>query len=196
MRCMRHCVAAALLFSSVVLAVNAQTTTGSIFGDLTDTSGAVLTGVTVRIVNSSTGTNRVTETRSNGSYQFDGLLPAEYAVTVEFPGFRSITRPGVTLPIQGRIKLDFTMEVGTVAESITVTEGAPLVQPTEHVIQTVIGNRLIRDLPLKTHDFMDLALLAPGVVLDQSSVRTGATDSISFLGTYGGPLTGGNVKIR
>lgn len=171
----------------VVLAIlpaagEAQTTTGSIFGDVTDASGAVLNAATVRIVNSGTGASRETQTNNAGSYLFAGLAPADYAVTVEFSGFRSMTRSNVVLPIQSRIKLDFRMEVGPITESVTVTEGAPLVQAAEHVLQTVVGNRLIRDLPLKTRDFMDLTLLAPGVVLDQSSVRTGATDSISFFG--------------
>lgn len=138
-------------------------------------------GVTVRITSPGTGATRETQT-SAGRYRFDGLPPAEYVVTLEFPGFRPITRSGIVLPIQGRIRLDFQMEVGTIADSITVTAAAPLVQSTDHVVQTVIGNQLVRDLPLKTRDFLDLTLLAPGVVLDQSSVRTGATDSISFFG--------------
>ena len=179
MRCIPACLAFTLAL--VVVLGEAQTTTGSIFGDVTDASGAVLTGVTVRITSPSTGAVRQTQTNA-GMYQFAGLAPAEYVVTVELAGFRPVTRPGVILPIQGRIKLDFQMEVGGITESITVTEGAPLVQSTEHVLQTTIGNRLVRDLPLKNRDFLDLTLLAPGVVLDQSSVRTAATDSISFFG--------------
>jgi len=173
---------AILLIVIAALAGEAQTTTGSIFGDVTDASGAVLTGGTVRITSPSTGVSRETQTSNSGSFEFDGLPPSDYVVTVEFSGFRSMTRSGIVLPIQGKIKLDFRMEVGAVSESVTVTEEAPLVQSSEHVLQTVIGNRLVRDLPLKSRDFMDLSLLAPGVVLDQSSVRTGSTDSISFFG--------------
>jgi hypothetical protein len=159
----------------------AQTTTGSILGNVTDSSGTALTGVTVRITNPSTSATRQTQT-SAGLYQFDGLPPADYVVTLEFADFRPITRSGIVLPIQGRLRLDFQMEIGTISQSMTVTAAAPLVQSADHVVQTVIGNELVRDLPLKTRDFMDLALLTPGVVLDQSSVRTGATDSISFFG--------------
>jgi len=180
MRIVQFCLAILLLVSATATS-EAQTTTGLIFGDVTDASGAVLTGVSVRITNSSTGAVRETQT-SAGTYQFAGLLPSDYVVTVELPGFRPITRSGVVLPIQARIKLDFQMEVGAISDSITVNEGAALVQTTGHVLQTLIGNQLVRDLPLKSRDFMDLTLLAPGVVLDQSSVRTGATDSISFFG--------------
>jgi hypothetical protein len=106
---------ALLLILSAVSAVDAQTTTGSFFGDVTDTSGAVLAGVSVRIVSLSTGAARETETNSVGTYQFDGLPPADYVMTFEFRGFRSLKRTGLTLPIQGRIKLDFKMEVGGVS---------------------------------------------------------------------------------
>ncbi|MGE3508590.1 MAG: carboxypeptidase regulatory-like domain-containing protein [Vicinamibacterales bacterium] len=168
-----------LLVLSAV-AVHAQTTTGSIFGDVTDPSGAVVSGATVRVAGISTGTDFQQKTNGEGGYQLAGLPPAEYVVTVESQGFRTVTR-SVTLPIQGRIRLDFRMEIGAVSDTITVTEGAPQVQA-QPVLQTAIGTRLVRDLPIKTRDFMDLALLAPGVVLDQSSVRTGSTDSISFFG--------------
>src|SRR5918993_4798671 len=167
-----------LLVSAV--AVHAQTTTGSIFGDVTDPSGAVVGGANVRIAGISTGVDFQQKTNGDGAYQFAGLPPAEYVVTVELQGFRTVRR-SVVLPIQGRIGIRFRMEIGAVSDTVTVTEGAPLVQA-EPVVQTTIGSRLVRDLPIKTRDFMDLSLLAPGVVLDQSSVRTGSTDSISFFG--------------
>lgn len=167
-----------LLLSAVV--VHAQTTTGSIFGDVTDPSGAVVSGATVRVAGISTGGDFRQKTNGDGAYQFAGLPPAEYVVTVELQGFRPVTR-SVVLPIQGRIGLHFRMEIGAISDTVTVTEAVPLVQA-EPVLQTAIGSRLVRDLPIKTRDFMDLSLLAPGVVLDQSSVRTGSTDSISFFG--------------
>lgn len=134
-----------LLVLSAV-AVHAQTTTGSIFGDVTDPSGAVVSGATVRVAGISTGADFQQQTNADGAYQFAGLPPAEYVVTVELQGFRTMTR-SVVLPIQGRIRLNFRMEIGAVSDTITVTEGAPLVQA-EPVLQTAIGSQLIRDLPL------------------------------------------------
>ncbi len=159
-----------------------QSTTGSIIGDIVDSTGAALPGVSVRIRNTTTGAQRDVITNGAGAYRATGLQPAGYEVAVQLEGFRSATRSGVTLPIQGEIKIDFTMEVGQVTESITVTGDAPLVRTTEHSVGTVVDNFRVEELPLKARDFMDLALLAPGVVLDQSSVRSGATDSISFFG--------------
>ena len=103
-------------------------------------------------------------------------------MTVEFPGFRSATRPNVTLAVGGTTKVDFQLEVGQLAESITVTEEAPLVQTTENTIQAVVDNRKIQEMPTKSRDFMDLMLLAPGVTVDQSSARGGNSDSVSFYG--------------
>jgi hypothetical protein len=174
--------AALLLLMAANVSINAQTTTGTIFGDVTDASGAVVNGATVRVTNRATGIIRETSTANTGSYEFAGLSPAEYAVSVEFQQFSPITRPGVIVPIQGRVKIDFRLEVGAISESLTVTDSGPLVHPGELALQTVIDNRLVRELPLKTRDFMDLALLAPGIVLDQSSMRNGSTDSISFFG--------------
>lgn len=168
----------ALRFSAPV--AHAQTTTGSIFGEVTDPSGAVVSGATVRVLGTDTGVDLEQKTNANGAYSVAGLRPASYVITVELPGFRSATR-AVVLPIQGRLQLDVRLEIGSVSDSVTVSDGAQLVQ-TEPIVQAAIGSRLVRDLPMKTRDFMDLSLLAPGVVLDQSSARTGATDSISFFG--------------
>jgi hypothetical protein len=169
-----------ILLILAAVPVHAQTTTGSIFGSVTDPSGAVVSGTTVRVASISTGANFQQETNGDGAYQFAGLPPAEYVVTVELQDFRTMTR-SVVLPIQGRTRVDFRLEIGAVSDTVTVTEGTALVQA-DPVLQTAIGSRLVRELPIKTRDFMDLALLAPGVVLDQSSVRTGSTDSISFFG--------------
>ena len=171
-----------LLVLTTTVCLHAQTTTGSIFGDVTDSTGAVLSGARVHILDPDAGVTREAQTTHLGSYEFAGLQPAEYIVEVEFPGFRPMTRPGIVLPIQGRIKIDFRMTLGGISESVTVTDGAPLIHSGVQAVQTVIDNHLVRDLPLKTRDFMDLALLAPGIVLDQSSIRNGSTDSISFFG--------------
>src|SRR5262249_14313456 len=140
----------ALLWAlTATVSLHAQTTTGSIFGDVTDSSGAVLAGAEVRIINPTTGISRETATINYGSYESAGLQPAESAVAVEFQGFRSMTRPGVILPIQGRLRIDFRMEPGAVTASVTVNDAAPLVHTGEHAIQSVIDNRQIHNLPLK-----------------------------------------------
>lgn len=167
---------------ALVPSAMSQSTTGSILGDVEDLSGAVLPGATVRVTNNATGATRETLTNEVGAFRFSGLPPAEYSVTVEFPGFRSVTRPGVNLAVGGSSKVDFQLEVGQITESITVTETAALVQTTENAIQSVVDNRRVQELPTKSRDFMDLMLLSPGVTIDQSSARGGSSDSVSFYG--------------
>ena len=181
---MRSLIGGAIVCVLVVTAASvahAQTTNGSILGDVVDPSGAFVPGAVVRVTSPESGLTRETLTGAEGGYRLVGLPPSEYEMTVELPGFATIARTGIQLPIQGELKIDFELQVGGAAESITVEGAAPLVQTTRNLMETVVGNRLVRDLPLKNRDFMDLALLAPGVVLDQSSARNSTgTDSISF----------------
>jgi len=163
--------------------VHAQTTSGSILGDVTDATGARLPGVTVKLLNQSTGAARETLTSEVGSYRFDALPPVDYTLTVELTGFSTVTRQNIKVPVATAIKIDFSLQVASTAETITVTEEVPLVETTENAVKTLIDNAKIEALPLKTRDFMNLALLAPGVVSDQSSDATGGeTDSVSFGG--------------
>jgi hypothetical protein len=160
----------------------AQSTAGSILGDASDSSGASLPGAAVRATNERTGAVRETLTNESGSFRLSGLAPDRYTVTVALTGFRAVTRPGVILTVAGEVKVDFELEVGQVTESITVTQVPPIVQTTESTIRTVVDNQHVDELPLRNRDFMDLMLLAPGVTLDQSSIRRDTTDSVSFFG--------------
>ena len=136
---------AVLLFA--VVPARAQTATGSIFGDVTDPSRAVVSGITVRVAGTGTGTVFEKQTNRDGTYQFAGLPPSQYVVTVEAPGFRTMTR-SVVLPIQGRIRVDFQLDLGAVSDVVTVSERTALLQP-DSIVQTEIESRHIRELPIK-----------------------------------------------
>ena len=175
------------LFVSIVVVLTmtlpalSQTTTGVILGDITDKSGARLPGVTVKAVNQATGVVREAITDEYGSYRFPALMPADYNVTAELSGFTTLTRQNIKLPVATQVKIDFRMDVATIAENITVTEQAPLVETTENSLKTFIDSQRIEELPLKSRDFLELAMLAPGVVQDSSAAGAN-TDSISFGG--------------
>ena len=161
----------------------AQGTSGSILGDVTDATGARLPGVSVKLLNQATGATRETITTEVGSYRFDALPPVEYTLTVELTGFATVNRQNIKVPLASSVKIDFSLQVASSSETITVSEEAPLVETTENAIKTLIDNAKIQALPLKTRDFMNLALLAPGVVTDQASdAGGGETDSVSFGG--------------
>lgn len=162
--------------------VSAQTTTGTILGEVKDTTGGALPGVSVTAVNRANGARRETVTDMLGTYRFTALPPGSYDISVALAGFKAVTRTDVRLPINSQVNVPFSLEMASLSETVTVTETAPLVDTTEQVVRTLIETKQIQSLPLKTRDFLDLTMLAPGVVSDQASASGGNTDSISFGG--------------
>lgn len=167
---------------AVAVVASAQTTSGTILGEVKDATGATLPGVTVVAINQANGAKREVVTDEIGSYRFSALPPGVYTVTATLAAFREVTRPDVRLPINSQVAVPIVMEVAGLAENVTVSGVAPLIDTTEQVVRTIVDTRQIESLPLKTRDFLDLALLAPGVVTDQGSASSGQTDSISFGG--------------
>lgn len=170
------------LFLAAATPASGQTTTGTILGEVKDSTGGALPGVTVTSVNQSNGARRETVSDALGTYRFTAMPPGTYTLTVTLAGFKEVTRADVRLPIASQVTVPFTLELASVTESVIVTEQAPLVDVTEQVVRTNIETKQIESLPLKTRDFLDLTMLAPGVVSDQSSASGGNTDSISFGG--------------
>jgi hypothetical protein len=160
----------------------AQTTTGTILGNIKDTTGGALPGVAVSAVNQSNGATRDALTDARGGYSFSALPPGTYTIKAMLAGFHEAQRADVRLPIASQVEVPFVLEVGGVQETVTVTDVAPLVNSTEQAVRTNIETQQIAELPLKSRDFLDLTLLAPGVVSDQGSAVGGQTDSISFGG--------------
>jgi hypothetical protein len=161
---------------------SSQTATGTILGEVKDSTGAALPGANVSATNQANGAVRETVSDAVGNYRFTALTPGLYTVKVTMSGFKDNTRADVRLPIASQVAVPFSLEVAGLAETVNVAATAPLVDTTEQVVKTLIDTKQIESLPLKTRDFLDLALLAPGVVSDQGSASGGNTDSISFGG--------------
>ena len=138
--------------------------------------------MTVTAVNQANGLTREAVSDEVGTYRFTAMPPGVYTVKASLTGFKEATRADLRLAINSQLVAPFTLEVGGLEETITVTEQAPLVDTTENVVRTLVDTQQIASLPLKTRDFLDLTLLAPGVVADQGSASGGQTDSISFGG--------------
>ncbi len=172
----------AVLLVGAASASWSQTTTGTILGDVKDSTGGSLPGVTVTAVNQANGLTREAVTDELGTYRFSAMPPGVYTVKAALTGFKEASRADLRLAINSQLVAPFTLEVGGLEETITVTEQAPLVDTTENVVRTLVDTQQIASLPLKTRDFLDLTLLAPGVVADQGSASGGQTDSISFGG--------------
>ena len=170
-----------LVLGSVVAPAFAQSTNATIDGIVKDNQGGVLPGATVTAVNEATGLSRTTTTGERGAYRLSELPPGRYTLRVEMPSFAVVERKGVALSLGANLTLPFNLEIASVQESVTVTGQAPLVETTQKVLETNISPADVDNLPVKGRQFVDLALLAPGVTVDTASAN-GATDSISFGG--------------
>src|SRR5262245_3310678 len=106
----------------------AQESRATLIGRATDTSGAVIADATVRAVNTATNAEVASTTNESGNYEIPYLLSGVYTVVVEMAGFKKSVRDGIQLRVGDRVTLDFTMTVGDVAESVTVTAETPLLE--------------------------------------------------------------------
>ncbi|HET9839210.1 MAG TPA: carboxypeptidase regulatory-like domain-containing protein [Candidatus Angelobacter sp.] len=153
----------------------AQTITASLQGRISDKSGAVVANATVTATNTETGLSRSATTDTSGGYSI-ALLPAgDYKVEVKAGTFQPQART-IPLTVGQSASLDFSLAPGQVAEEVNVAAEAPLVETTRTSTDTVIEQRQIRDLPVNGRQFIDFALLAPGVAIGDTT--SGSTDVI------------------
>src|SRR5690606_21469262 len=106
-----------------------------------------------------------------GFFVLPGLQPGVYRVTVSAEGFRAYSQSDVTLNVEQVARLDVQLEIGSIAETVEVTNAAPLLETSRATMGTVIENKQIMDLPLNGRNPFSLANLTPGV----STGGSGAT---------------------
>src|SRR5712664_1467362 len=145
-----------------VLPAVAQTQAG-ISGVIHDPSGAVIPGVTVTVTNPATYFVRSAISNEAGVYNFPVLQPGVYNIKVELPGFRTIEQNNVELQVQQSARIDFTLQVGDVSQTIEVSGTAALIATENATVGTVIENKRIVDMPLNGRNFLQLTSLSPNV---------------------------------
>src|SRR3989441_3493315 len=154
-------IVALLLVLSVCVA--AQVTTADVVGRVTDSSGAVLPGVTIVIENLGTGATRSSVSSDTGDYVFNLLPSGRYSVRFELPGFKTFTVASLVLAAGDRARIDAQMMVGALNESVNVEEQARLLKTDTATLGTAITGRLVQDLPLNGRNYVQLAQLVPGI---------------------------------
>src|SRR5262245_10734313 len=137
--------------------------TATLTGRVTDTTSAVIASVKIEATNIETNVVYAGETNSEGLYNIPNLPPGMYRVIVQKLAFRTVVKPDVELHAQDVIALNFSMELGSVSESVTVEAGAPLIQATPHR-GGVFLSREVRDLPLVSMSPLSLARTLPGAI--------------------------------
>ena len=162
-----------------------QVTTGTISGTVKDSTGAVLPGVQVVILNEDTGLSRTVSSDARGHYAAPQLSLGNYRVSASLEGFQTEVHSGIVLTVGREAVVDIPMTVGAVTQTVEVTGEAPLVQTTESSVGYLVADKSIRELPLNGRDVTQLILLNPGVVsavtsrADSGTVGFGKRISIS-----------------
>lgn len=171
----------------------AQVTTGTILGTVRDNSQAVVSGAQITVTEEGKGTSQKFATDDTGNYSAPFLIPGTYTVAVEVPGFKKQVRTGVILQVDQKARVDFTLEVGEVTETIDVIAAAPIIKADSSELGEVIEERAVRELPLNGRNFAQLVYLTPGVTTGQvgenlsgaSTFNPRGTSTFNALGHHG-----------
>lgn len=154
-----------LMALALAAAALAQATTGGIRGTVKDQSDAVIAGARITVVNKGTGAERHFTSRDNGEYQISNLPPGEYEVKVTMNGFKTFLTI-VVVQIGENISIDPSLEVGQASETVVISSETPAINTTDYKIDGVVNRKQIENLPLNGRNFLQLALLEPGVAVE------------------------------
>src|SRR5215467_6608249 len=143
----RMCLLAVLIACTTIPAFS-QAATGGIAGTVKDSTGAVIPGVTVSLSNPGViGGNQETVTNEQGRYQFTRLVPGTYSVKAELTGFRPSQLNNLNIAADFTARGDMTLEVGNVADQVTVTGESPLLDTTSALNQSVLDRATLDSIP-------------------------------------------------
>jgi len=152
-----------VVFLASTLAYGQQSASSGIIGQVMDSSRASVPGATVTVTNVGTNAQRDATTDSDGRFSIPNLAPATYDIKVELSGFRAVELKNFELR-QGEVaRPNITLEVATLAETVTVTSQAPLLQTQSASVSQTITQKQIEELPVAGRNLLSLAALTPGV---------------------------------
>ena len=159
---MRRLSLAIFLFCATSGAASAQTV-GSITGEVTDASGAVVADAAVTVVSAQTNTSRNTVTNTSGLYSVPELTPGIYSVKVVMPGFDTVVKTNIEIQVQQTARLDFRLTLGAAVQTVEVAANAAQLNTENATVGTVIEQARISELPLNGRSFFSLVALSPNV---------------------------------
>ena len=142
-------------------------TSGTIVGNVHDTSAAQIAGATITVTNIERGTSQTAVSGSDGNYVVPFLPAGSYRVSVEKQGFQKQDSPPTQVDVDQRARLDFALSVGNVQQTVQVTGAAPLIESETAELGTVVNKSSLQTLPLNGRNFAQLVYLVPGVTTGQ-----------------------------
>ncbi|MEN6535745.1 MAG: carboxypeptidase regulatory-like domain-containing protein [Bryobacteraceae bacterium] len=150
-----------------------QQNTATIMGNVTDPSGAAITGAKVTVTDELTGLKRIVTSGNDGAFLFPLLRIGTYRVSVEATGFKSFVQAGIQLQLNQNARIDAQMQLGSISDTIEVAASVPLVDTYSAAGGDVVETKRITELPLNGRNALSLATLLPGVTV--ATVRTALT---------------------
>jgi len=171
------CLSVAFTAILILLAIPtvAQMPTATILGVAKDSSGGVLPNVTVTATNVDTGLRRTVLTSEDGEFRLPELPVGNYEVKGEHAGFKVVTRRGITLEVTEQAVINLDFQVGSTDQQVVVTEEAPMVNTQNATLGGTVNETKMTELPLNGRNYIDLALLQPGVDKDKNQSNQGGT---------------------
>src|SRR6266851_3809097 len=188
---------AALLITTPALA---QNPTGTILGNVKDAQGAVVPGATVTATNLGTQYSRSTVTDGTGEYALRLLPIGNYMLVITLSGFKNFTQTGILLEVGRNARVDATIELGALDESVSVVGDSPLVETASASLARTVGQNEVLNLPLVNRDLYSLLSLTGGITSNDNSNSLGGPEQLTTIngsgraqmGTVNFQLDGGN----
>jgi hypothetical protein len=159
----RKCFCLCLLALCACAIASAQAGRGSVSGQVTDPSGAVISGAKVALLNRANGTELHSSTNAGGLYTFISLNPGVYRVTAGMEGFETVAEDKVNVTVDQDTAVNIALRVGAITNTVTVTQGVDLVEPSNSTVGQLISAETIDRVPLLTRDVYELIQLSAGV---------------------------------
>jgi hypothetical protein len=167
-----------------------QAFTGSISGIVTDPGGALVSDVVIVVTDIDKNTRHRTTTNQTGYYAISSLPPGNYLVHAEKAGFRQFSLSGLPLTTQEQASVNVQLQIGALAESVTVTGQAQMLETNTSSLSAVVENKRIVDLPLNGRNILQLASLVPGVFTGRPSSGTDTATGQRYFVNGGQEATG------
>src|SRR5882724_11830259 len=180
-----------LVLAPIVL--NAQITTTTLFGTVTDKTGAVVAGADVTATNTGTNLARSSKTNAQGEYRIEFLPIGKYSVAINVTGFKKFLQNGVVLEIGQTARINASLDTGATGEVIEVTAAAPIVNTSSPELGRTVENAEIIDLPIVNRNLYTLLDLTPGVQRNDNTIVLGYPEQRTLIN---GGVDGGAGSVN
>jgi hypothetical protein len=187
---------ASLLIPGGMKCAEAQTLYGSIVGNVSDATGAVIPGAMVKVTQTETNESRETTTNANGGYTLSTVTAGTYNVVITKEGLGTFQAKSISVTLNTSVRVDATLTVGSVSQSVTVSTETAQLQADRADVHEDVTSKALQELPQPTRTYQGVIGLMPGVAPPQAS--TGGTNNpmrSMEIQSNGTSASGTNVRV-